>query len=230
LAYNVFVGEGSNLTTESSGPILVVDDDDDFRSFLAELLESVGYRIAQARDGSSVLAAVLAERPAVVILDVQLPRLSGYEICRQLRDRFGDDIPILLVSGERTEPLDRAAGLIIGGSDYMTKPVDTNELVARVRRLGGAPSSNGAASTNGKLASLTRREREVLSLLTEGLRQEEIAQTLVISPTTVATHIQRILRKLEVRSRAQAVAVGLGSNGSRGATPPSVPVPGKIEE
>jgi DNA-binding NarL/FixJ family response regulator len=217
------------LTTESSGPILVVDDDDDFRSFLAELLESVGYRIAQAKDGSSVLAAVLAERPAVVILDVQLPGLNGYEICCQLRDRYGDDIPILLVSGERTEALDRAAGLIIGGSDYMTKPVDPNELVARVRRLGGAARWN-AANTNGRLASLTRREREVLSLLTEGLRQEEIAQTLVISPTTVATHIQRILRKLEVRSRAQAVAVGLRSNGSRGATPPSVPVPGKIEE
>ena len=98
----------------------------------------------------------------------------------------------------------------MGAADYLTKPVDPAELIARITRLVDRPRSNGnGASPNGKLESLTRRENEVLELLAEGLRQEEIADRLVISPKTVATHIQRILGKLEVRSRAQAVSVAL---------------------
>jgi DNA-binding NarL/FixJ family response regulator len=92
----------------------------------------------------------------------------------------------------------------------VTKPVDPAELIARVRRLVGPPGTRGngtAAET--KLASLTRREHEVLELLTHGYRQQEIASKLVITPRTVATHIQHILGKLEVRSRAEAVAVAL---------------------
>src|SRR5262249_54045999 len=112
--------------------------------------------------------------------------------------------------GERTEALDRAAGLLIGADDYLTKPVDPAELIARISRLVDRPRSNGgSSSSNGKLDALTKRESEVLDLLAEGLRQEEIADRLVISPKTVATHIQRILNKLEVRSRAQAVALAL---------------------
>jgi DNA-binding NarL/FixJ family response regulator len=88
----------------------------------------------------------------------------------------------------------------------MIKPIDPGELIARVGRLLREPDSNGKAPEDEKLASLTQREQEVLNLLAEGLQQDEIAHRLVISPKTVATHIQRILGKLDVRSRAQAVA------------------------
>jgi len=92
----------------------------------------------------------------------------------------------------------------------LVKPVDPGELIARViRLLDRTPSNGDAASPNGKLESLTQRENEVLDLLAEGLTQEEIADRLVISPKTAATHIQRILSKLGVRSRAQAVALVL---------------------
>lgn len=198
------------MTTESSGTILVVDDDEDFRCYVAELLESVGYRTERHDSGTTVLAAVEAEQPSLVILEVQLPGLNGYEVCRELRERYGERVSIIFVSGGRTEPLDRAAGLLLGADDYITKPVDPSELIARVRRLVEPPHTNGhATSSNVKLASLTHREREVLDLLAEGFQQEEIASKLVISPKTVATHIQRILGKLEVRSRAQAVAFAL---------------------
>jgi len=198
------------LAAEPNRPILVVDDDDVFRSYVSKLLESVGYRVEQHDSGTTVLPAVEAERPALVILEVQLPGLNGYEVCRELRERFGDAVSIVFVSGGRTEPLDRAAGLLLGADDYVTKPVDPGELIARVRRLAERPHANGTTtSSNEKLASLTNREHEVLDLLAEGYRQEEIAGTLVISPKTVATHIQRILGKLEVRSRAQAVSVAL---------------------
>jgi DNA-binding NarL/FixJ family response regulator len=189
---------------------LVVDDDDSFRSFVIELLETVGYATNELASGAAVLSTVAQERPAGVVLDVELPGLNGYEVCRELRGRYGSSIAIVFVSGERTEALDRAAGLLIGADDYLTKPVDPGELIARLTRLVDRPHSNGESPrSNGKLEALTQRENEVLELLAEGLRQEEIAERLVISPKTVATHIQRILSKLEVRSRAQAVSLAL---------------------
>jgi DNA-binding NarL/FixJ family response regulator len=198
------------LHSNPIGPILIVDDDERFRAFLSELLESVGYRTEEVATGTEVLRAAETERPAAVILDVQLPGLNGYEVCRQLRDRYGDAVSILFISGERTDALDRAGGLLLGADDYMTKPVDPAELIARVRRCVGGPSTYGKATTaDPRLASLTVREREVLGFLTHGYRQEEIANNLVITPRTVATHIQHILGKLEVHSRAEAVAMAL---------------------
>lgn len=195
---------------ESSGPILVVDDDQGFRAYVAELLENVGYRTEQLEKGGAVLAAALVEQPAAVLLDVGLPDVNGYEVCRELRDHYGDDVPIVLVSGQRIDALDRSAGLLLGADDFLTKPVDAGELIARVRRLVDRHDpGRQTPATNGKLTGLTKREHEVLDLLAEGFEQDVIAQRLVISPKTVATHIQRILIKLEVRSRAQAVAVVL---------------------
>jgi DNA-binding NarL/FixJ family response regulator len=190
--------------------ILLVDDDEAFRLFVSELFEAIGYPTRQLASGHGVLAAVTDEPPAAILLDIQLPGLNGYEICRELRNRYGDSIAIVFISGERTAALDRAGGLLLGADDYLVKPVDPGELIARVLRLVDRAASNGhSASSNGKVESLTRREHEVLNLLADGLTQTEIAGRLVISPRTVATHIQRILGKLEVRSRAQAVALFL---------------------
>ena len=189
---------------------MVVDDNDGFRSFVCELLESVGYVTTELSSGDAVLSAAARERPAAVLLDVRLPGLNGYEVCRELRNRYGNSVAIVFVSGERTEAFDRAAGLLIGADDYLAKPVDPSELIARITRLVDRPRSNGESPrSNGKLETLTQRETEVLELLADGMRQEEIADRLVISPKTVATHIQRILGKLEVRSRAQAVSLAL---------------------
>jgi two-component system response regulator TtrR len=198
------------VSKDPGGGILVVDDNDGFRSFVCELLESVGYVTTELSSGDAVLSAAARERPAAVLLDVRLPGLNGYEVCRELRNRYGNSVAIVFVSGERMEAFDRAAGLLIGADDYLAKPVDPSELIARITRLVDRPRSNGESPrSNGKLETLTQRETEVLELLAEGMRQEEIADRLVISPKTVATHIQRILGKLEVRSRAQAVSLAL---------------------
>ena len=198
------------MKNDAGGGILVVDDDEGFRSFVGDLFEGIGYATRELSSGAEVLAAVDEAVPEAIVLDIQLPGLNGYEICRELRKRYGDSIAIIFISGERTEPLDRAGGLLIGADDYLVKPVDPGELIARViRLLDRTPSNGDAASPNGKLESLTQRENEVLDLLAEGLTQEEIADRLVISPKTAATHIQRILSKLGVRSRAQAVALVL---------------------
>ena len=143
-----------------------------------------------------------------MLLDVQLPLVGGYEVCRELRERYGDDLPIVFVSGTRVESGDRTAGILLGADDYITKPFDPDELLARVRRLlGRRPTAVERPSRKPALPELTPRELEVLELMAGGLEQPEIAKRLVISPRTVSKHIQHILEKLDVHSRAQAVAL-----------------------
>jgi DNA-binding NarL/FixJ family response regulator len=181
--------------------VLVVDDDDTHRELISTVLGRAGFSTVDAANGEEAMAAARRHLPRLVVLDVRLPDVSGYEICRELRDEFGNTLSIVFLSGERTEGLDRAAGLLVGADDYLVKPFSPDELLARVRvRLPSSPESQSLAS------DLTKRELEVLRLLSEGLSQKQIAASLVISPKTVAAHIQHILGKLGVHSRAQAVA------------------------
>ena len=182
--------------------IAIVDDDPGMRALVSQLLEEVGYRTWTAETGEEALQLALGARPSLVVLDVRLPTISGYEVCRSLRSAYGEDLPILFISGERTESFDRVAGLLIGGDDYLVKPFAPDELVARVQALLRRSGSKAPANC----APLTARELEVLHLLAEGLEQSEIAERLVISPKTVGTHLEHVLEKLGVHSRAQAVA------------------------
>jgi DNA-binding NarL/FixJ family response regulator len=184
-------------------PILIVDDDPAMRELLSGLLDQAGFPTRQAATGEEALADTRRERPRLVLLDVRLPGVSGYEVCRELRARFGEELPIVFISGERVEPFDRAAGLLLGADDYVVKPFASDELIARVRRLVARFTPPAAEADRPKL---TRREGEVLHLLANGLDQPEIAKKLVISSKTVSSHIQHILAKLGVHSRAEAVA------------------------
>jgi DNA-binding NarL/FixJ family response regulator len=180
------------------GRVLVVEDDQRLNDHLCGVLQEAGFDAVAAADGAGALAAARALRPDAVVLDVCLPGLSGYEVCRVLKQER-PDLPVLFMSGERVEPLDRAAGLLIGADDYLVKPFAADELLARLRsRLRRPAEPNGGGS-------LTKRELEVLTCLVDGLAQPAIAERLVISPRTVATHVEHIFRKLGVRSQAQAV-------------------------
>jgi two-component system nitrate/nitrite response regulator NarL len=187
------------------GPILIVDDDAVFREFVGTLLGRIGHLTQEAANGEDALQKALAERPSLVLLDVDIPGVSGYEVCRELRDTYGPALPIVFVSGTRVDRLDLVGGLLVGADDYLVKPVDPDELLARVRRHVARSEAPVPASSDG-VPNLTPREREILALLASGLDQRTIAKDLVISSKTVATHIQRILGKLGVGSRAQAVA------------------------
>jgi DNA-binding NarL/FixJ family response regulator len=188
--------------------ILLVDRNAGTRSRVANLLERMGYETRQAQNGREALEAARQVQPALVLLEVNLAEVSGYEVCRELRDRFGADVAIIFLTGDRTEPYDRVAGLLLGADDYIVKPFDEGELLARVRsalRHSAVPSNGSEADAASE--ALTSREREVLKLLARGLTQAQIAEELFISPKTVGGHIQRVLEKLGVHSRAQAVAL-----------------------
>ena len=193
----------ADRTERAAARALVVDDDPGLLGLLERLLELDDLEVTAETSGEEAIAAARAQRPDLAILDVNLPGLSGYEVCRALREAYGPTLPIMFVSGARTEPYDRVAGLLLGADDYLVKPFAPDELLVRVRAL----LRRAAGERPRPAGRLTEREQQVLQLLADGLSQRDIADTLVISPRTAGKHIERILEKLEVRSRAQAVAV-----------------------
>jgi DNA-binding NarL/FixJ family response regulator len=185
--------------------ILLVDDDVRSRRLMAEAVAGGGYLTVEAGGAEEALEVAARERPGLAVIEVLLPMTSGYEVCRVLKERYGPGFPVIFVSGRRKLSADRVAGLLTGADDYVVKPIPPGELLARVRRLLPLP----AALTVAPAGRLTPREREVMTLLADGLSAPEIADRLVITPGTVEKHIEHILAKLGVHSRAQAVAVAL---------------------
>jgi DNA-binding NarL/FixJ family response regulator len=208
------------------GTILIVDHDDTSRLTAVQAAVQLGYDARPTPSADELLERLGSDRPSLAIVEVELQgSVSGLEVMHQLHERFGSDLPVILVSADRTDPLDRTAGLLLGADDYLAKPLDSGELVARVRRslrrvAPNAGKANGNGNGNGHRddANLSPREREILMLLAEGRTQSQIAAALVISSKTVATHIQHILAKLGVNTRAQAVAAAF----QRGLVEPEV--------
>src|SRR4051812_22366850 len=180
-------------------PILVADGDRDARAQITSLLKRAGYGTREAATGHEALqlASDYDSGPTLVMLDVELSVVNGYETCHELRERFGTDLPLMLLSATRVDSIDRIAGLLIGADDYIVKPFDPGELLARVKSLLRRSSTSGMNGERSKghsgIHSLTMRERQVLDLLAQGQTQNEIAADLFITPKTVATHIQRVL-------------------------------------
>jgi DNA-binding NarL/FixJ family response regulator len=195
---------GGALMRTDCGSVLIVEDDDQFRVLLTTLLQRAGHATREASTGAEALAAAGEELPALVLLDIDIPDKSGYAVCRELRDAHGEELPIVFVTGSRIEQLDRVAGLLLGADDYIVKPFDGDEFIARVRRLLARSTARSALRTDAH--GLTPREREVIHLLGQGLTPPTIARELFISPKTVSTHIQRILAKLGVHSRTEALS------------------------
>jgi two-component system NarL family response regulator len=198
---------------------LVVDDHRLMREGTAALLaaderiEVVGL----AADGGEALALAERRRPDVVLLDLKMPGVDGLSACARLRARGGPEVLMLTVSEH--EP-DLYAALRVGAAGYLTKDTPPAELIEAVLAVArGEPRiapalasrmlsdlAGGAAPPDDPVARLSSREREVLALLAEGLRNREIAERLVVSEPTVKTHVRHVLEKLRIRNRTEAAA------------------------
>jgi DNA-binding response OmpR family regulator len=113
--------------------ILIVEDDPNILLGLEAVLKSDGFEVAVCSRGDGAIAAVVKEHPALIVLDVMLPGLSGYDVCKQLRAK-GFAVPILMLTAKSQE-LDKVVGLDLGADDYMTKPFGVRELLARIQAL-----------------------------------------------------------------------------------------------
>lgn len=142
--------------------ILIVDDDPHIRQLLAFALTKAGLEAREAEDGEAALAAVAANPPDLVILDINMPRLNGLEVCRRLRAQ--GDLPILFLSS-RDDEIDRVLGIELGADDYVVKPFSPREVTARVQailRRSGGQKPAAAEEANGAIV------RGRLTLNTEG--------------------------------------------------------------
>jgi two-component system OmpR family response regulator len=131
--------------------ILVVDDDHEIRSLLAEYLETNGYKTITAHDGQSMSAALASHPVELIVLDLNLPGEDGLTLCRNLRARSG--MPVIMLTA-RSEPLDRILGLEMGADDYLAKPFEPRELLARIRsvlRRSQATPANGGNGASPRL-------------------------------------------------------------------------------
>lgn len=189
---------------ESGDIVLIADPEESSRALLSGVLRNAGYQTLEAETGDEGLELARTTAPAAAILEIPLPGLSGYELCAALKVEFGADMPVIFLTGDRTEPYDRVAGLLLGADDYVTKPYVAGELLVRLRNLLHRHADPDAS----RLARrLTKREHQVLELMAEGLQHDEIGQRLFISPKTVGTHVEHILSKLGAHGRAQAIAI-----------------------
>jgi DNA-binding response OmpR family regulator len=125
-----------------SARILVIDDEEDIRNLLEELLRRAGHEVEQAADGRAGLRALHSSRPDLVLLDVTMPDLDGWQTLERIRDL--SDVPVLMLTG-RGEELERVRGLKAGADDYVTKPFGRQELLARVEALLRRASAKPAA-------------------------------------------------------------------------------------
>ena len=134
------------MAIATAGPILVVDDDAKIVRLVRAYLERDGYQVIEAADGRAALAAVDAERPALVVLDLMLPEIDGLDVVRAIRR--SSDTPIIILSARGTTA-DRIAGLDTGADDYLAKPFSPAELVVRVRRVLARTARDASGQTTG---------------------------------------------------------------------------------
>jgi|RhiMetdeSRZDD1v2_1073273.scaffolds.fasta_scaffold1560164_1 two-component system, OmpR family, response regulator RegX3 len=212
------------MSTQAETTVLVVEDEDSFVEALSIGLRREGFRVQVARDGAQALDVFDAVNPDLVLLDVMLPRVSGIDVCRQLRKR--SQVPIIMVTAKGAE-IDTVVGLEVGADDYVTKPYRLRELVARMRAvLRRSPrdrqlDASGEALEVGDVAldperhevvirgstvQLPLKEFELLELLLDNAGRVLTRETLIdrvwgsdyVGDTkTLDVHIKRLRSKVE---------------------------------
>jgi DNA-binding NarL/FixJ family response regulator len=185
-----------------------VEDDDETASLLAEALTELGHTTELATDGEQGLEAIRSNRPDLVLCDVRMPRMGGFELLERVASAgpaFAD-IPFIFLTalGDRDSEL---LGRRLGADDYLTKPVDFEMLGIvienRLRHYHGSPGLP-------RHLHVTDREREVLTWVGRGKTSSEIATILGLSERTVNFHCDQAVKRLDVVNRTQAVAIAIG--------------------
>lgn len=202
--------------------VLVVDDDDLMRAGLTAVLssdESVRV-VGEAGDGRAAIDQIRALSPDVVLMDVRMPRMDGIAATREVAAAAPDSRILILTTFEDDDYVFGA--LSAGASGFLLKRTRPEQLIAAIHTIAGGEALLSPSVTrtvinrmagqppptppdSQRLSELTPRERDVLELVARGLSNTEIAATLVVEESTVKTHVKRILAKLELRDRIQAV-------------------------
>ncbi|MEY2430382.1 MAG: hypothetical protein QOC92_107 [Acidimicrobiaceae bacterium] len=210
-------GQASGGSQEERLRLLIADDHPLIMDAVAQFLtdEHDIELVARAVDGEQALRLINERRPDVAVLDIRMPKFGGIEVLRRLAGV--DNAPaVILYTGNPERGL-LLESLDLGARGFLAKETPLADLMRAVRIvaeggtyvdpvLGGMLASPGATD---RLLSLTKRERQILRLLADGMRNEQVASELFISPLTVRTHVKHAMQKLEADTRTQAVASAL---------------------
>lgn len=202
--------------TSRSITCVVADDHPAVLEAVCSVLIEAGIEVvARAQDGERALAEIEARTPAVAVVDLRMPRISGTEIARRSLSAAPSTAVILYTAyGERAQLME---AIDVGARGFLLKESPLTDLTHAVETVaagdvyidGALAGSLVTAEVAGSLPSLTRREREILRLVADGCSNEQIGSRLFISPETVRTHVRKAMKKLDADTRTQAVAVAL---------------------
>ena len=175
--------------------ILVADDDLNICELLRLYLEKEGFEVVMAHDGEEAVARVESEKPSLILLDIMMPKLDGWQVCRQIRQK--SDCPIIMLTA-KGETFDKVLGLELGADDYVVKPFDTKEIVARIKAVLRRSGPAGAAANEVKEVSydkltvnMTRYELKVDGKVVDAPPKElELLFHLASNPNRVFTRDQ----------------------------------------
>lgn len=207
--------------------ILVADDDLGTRLAIGDYLEVTGYSVLRAENGQDALTMVEKFQPHLIVTDVTMPRMDGYEFVRQVRQQPAFRLLPVVFLTARTETHERIRGYQLGCDVYLPKPFELQELGAVVRHLlerlqmiemewrsrsplpsattnsAALQTTNLAAALNEIAVKLTKREQEVVLLLSNGLSNAQIGDRLHLSPRTVEKYVSSLLDKTDTSNRAE---------------------------
>lgn len=212
----------------TGAPVIhVVDDDAAFRSAISRLLKVSGYEVAEYESASNFLQIVAEAKPGCLVLDVQMPSLSGLQLQAELA-KLSHNWPIIFMTGHGDIPTSVRA-IKAGAEDFLSKPMSKEALLdaierALVRYAEIRESQDQLNSLRSLIATLTSREGEVFSLMVRGKLNKQIAYLLGTSERTVKAHRHMVMEKLQVQSFAETVSIAeraglLMTTLSPGATP-----------
>ena len=199
--------------------ILVADDNLGTRLSLSDYLEMSGYLVISAEDGQQALSMIETYHPHVLVTDINMPRMDGYDLVRQVRQKPAFRwLPVIFLT-ERTSTEERIKGYQTGCDLYLPKPFEMQELGAVIRSLVERPPwpdrlrsfdrDTLASSVQTKNLALTQREQQVLDLLTTPLSNVEIGNKLHLSPRTVEKYVSSLLRKTGTSNRSELLRFAL---------------------
>lgn len=181
---------------EDKKTVLIVEDEKVMADMIRFNLETKGYGTLTAYDGEAGLRMAMEESPDLILLDVMLPKLLGFEVCRRLREK-GDDVPIIILTA-REEEDDKVKGLELGADDYMTKPFSVRELLARVqanirRRAMQAPAGSDGMAAGGGLTINTENHQ-----VFKGDQALELTQREFDLLTFLASHPGKVYSRIDL--------------------------------
>jgi len=201
--------------TRLTGTVYLIDDDNSMRDSLARMLRDVGYSIQDFESATSFLQNSLPVAPAVIVLDMQMPDVSGLDLMERL-EKLGRKTPIVFLSGQ-SHPQQIVKGLKKGALDFLFKPFNIDELLQAIDQALDYDQKqlkrnlkDGEIKRN--FSSLTPREKEVCTLLVEGLMNKEIAERLGTTDATIKVHKARVMEKMQAHSLQDLVKFYLESN------------------